>query len=60
VPKAYWPGQSEKLHNMLTGPKKLVEFTEADGADLHCEPKSTGIRDLRIFDWLDTTLAWRG
>ncbi len=40
----------------LTSPKKLVHFSESDGADLHCEPNGTGIRDLRVFDWLDETL----
>lgn len=57
VNEAYWPGQSKELYDMLRGPKSLVEFSEADGADLHCEPKSTGIRDLRVFNWLDETLA---
>src|ERR1700736_3356293 len=37
--------------------KKLVPFSENDGADLHCEPKGTGLRDLRVFNWLDETLA---
>jgi hypothetical protein len=60
VNEAYWPGQSGQLYEMVNSPKKLVEFTEADGADLHCEPKGTGIRDLRVFNWLDQTLALRG
>ena len=57
VNEVYWPGQSQQLYEMVNSPKKLVEFAEADGADLHCEPKSTGIRDLRVFNWLDQTLA---
>jgi hypothetical protein len=57
VNEAYWPGQSQKLYEMAGGPKKLVEFTVADGADLHCEPKGTGIRDLRVFNWLDGVCA---
>ena len=54
--EAYWPGQSQALYDLLSGPKKLVRFSEADGADLHCEVKGTGIRDLRVFNWLDETL----
>jgi len=54
--EAYWPGQSAELFAMLRSPKKLVEFSEADGADLHCEPQATGLRDLRVFNWLDETL----
>jgi hypothetical protein len=54
--EAYWPGQSRQLYDLLASPKKLAHFSESDGADLHCEPKGTGLRDLRIFDWLDETL----
>jgi hypothetical protein len=60
VNEAYWAGQSKELYEMVRSPKKLVEFTEADGADLHCEPKGTGIRDLRVFNWLDETLSVKG
>ncbi|HXH13582.1 MAG TPA: alpha/beta fold hydrolase [Alphaproteobacteria bacterium] len=52
----FWPGQSQALYDMLTGPKTLVRFTAVEGADWHCEPKALGLRDLRIFDWLDETL----
>jgi hypothetical protein len=54
--EAYWPGQSRQLYDLVTSPKKLVSFSESDGADLHCEPNGTGIRDLRVFNWLDETL----
>jgi Prolyl oligopeptidase family len=57
VNEAFWPGQSQKLYALVTGPKKLVPFTESDGADLHCEPKGMGIREVRIFDWLDEVLS---
>ncbi|MEI9814333.1 MAG: prolyl oligopeptidase family serine peptidase [Acidobacteriota bacterium] len=55
--EAFWPGQPRQLFDLVTSPKKLVEFSESDGADLHCEPNGLGIRDLRIFNWLDETLA---
>jgi pimeloyl-ACP methyl ester carboxylesterase len=54
--EVYWPGQSKQLFDLLTCPKQLVHFSEADGADLHCEPQSPGLRDLRVFNWLDETL----
>ena len=57
--ESFWPGQSEQLYDLLTGPKALVSFTREEGADLHCEPKAAGLRELRIFDWLDETLALR-
>jgi hypothetical protein len=46
-----------QLYDLLASPKKLMSFSETDGADLHCEPKGTGLRDLRVFNWLDETLA---
>jgi hypothetical protein len=52
----FWPGQSQKLYDALSGPKTLLKFTAAEGADLHCEPKAPGLRAQRIFDWLDQTL----
>lgn len=55
--EAFWPGQSQRLFDGLAGPKQLVRFTVEEGADLHCEPKAPGLRDLRVFDWLDETLA---
>jgi hypothetical protein len=54
--ESFWPGQSRQLYGLLTSPKKLVHFSESDGADLHCEPQGLGIRDLRIFNWLDEIL----
>jgi len=52
----FWPGQSQKLYDVLQGPKTLLKFSAAEGADLHCEPKALGLRAQRIFDWLDQTL----
>jgi hypothetical protein len=53
----FWPGQPRQLYGALTCPKELVSFTAAEGADSHCEPKALGLRDQRIFDWLDETLG---
>ncbi len=55
--EAFWPGQSQKLYTMLTGPKTMAAFAVSDGADLHCEPGGYGLRDLRVFNWLDKVLA---
>jgi dienelactone hydrolase len=53
----FWPGQSKQLYDALTGPKRLVQFTAAEGADRHCEPMARSLVEQRIFDWLDETLA---
>jgi hypothetical protein len=55
--EAFWPGQSAELFAMLKGPKTLMPFSESDGADLHCEIKGLGIRDVRIFNWLDEAIG---
>jgi len=47
----FWPGQSEQMHQALPG-STLVAFTEAEGADWHCEPAGRAVRDERISDWL--------
>ncbi len=52
----FWPGQSRELYDLLTSPKQLVPFTVSEGADLHCEPNGIGLRDLRIFNWLDEVM----
>lgn len=54
--ETFWPGQSDQLFALLGGEKSLVRFTAREGAGLHCEPMAPGLRDLRIFDWLDETL----
>ena len=48
----FWPGQSRELFDKLSGEKAIVAFTQAEGADSHCEPAASGIRGERIFDWL--------
>lgn len=56
----FWPGDSRKLFEAVSTPpdqKALVSFTAAEGADGHCEPRAAGVREQRIFDWLDTTLG---
>jgi dienelactone hydrolase len=55
----FWPGQSEELHQAVPG-STLVTFTEAEGADWHCEPAAHGLRDERVFDWLEETLGIAG
>lgn len=53
--ESFWPGQSAQLYNALPGPKELAPFTAAEGADLHGEPKATGLRAQVFFDWLART-----
>lgn len=53
----FFIGQSQRLYEMLRCPKTLIDFTRAQGADLHCEVNAPGYRDFCIYNWLDETLA---
>ncbi|MGY1670794.1 alpha/beta hydrolase family protein [Geodermatophilus sp. SYSU D00710] len=53
----FWPGQSRRLFDALPGPKQLVRFTAAEGADRHCEPMARSLLEQRVLDWLDETLS---
>lgn len=53
----FWPGQSERLAHAVGGPSELVAFTEAEGADFHCQPMARLLTDARMFAWLDAALA---
>ncbi|MDQ2653017.1 MAG: prolyl oligopeptidase family serine peptidase, partial [Chloroflexota bacterium] len=46
----FWPGQSQQLYDGVTRPKELIAFTAAEGADLHCQPKASGLASQRFFD----------
>jgi len=53
----FFPGQPQELFDLLTGPKELIRFTVAEGANRHCEPLAVGLRDTRIFDRLEEHLS---
>lgn len=55
----FWPGQSEQLAGLVSGPVNLVKFTAAEGADMHCEPMARSLVYQRMFDWLATVLPSR-
>ena len=44
--------QAADVGEVLTTVDRIA-FTEAEGADSHCEPAASGIRGERIFDWLE-------
>lgn len=46
----FWPRQSQQLYDGVAGPKELIRFTAAEGADLHCQPKANGLASQRFFD----------
>ena len=53
----FWPGQSEELAKLVGAHAHLVQFTAAEGADMHCEPMARSLYHQRMFDWLDGQLG---
>ncbi len=50
------PGQSKKLFNALTCPKKYLLFTREEGAEEHCQLGASMISNEKIYNWLDENL----
>jgi alpha-beta hydrolase superfamily lysophospholipase len=45
------------LYQALTCPKDFIQFSDADGAGMHCEMLNRSMANRQILDWLDDTLA---
>jgi hypothetical protein len=48
---------ARELYDALPGPKAWFDFTDADGAGMHCEMLNRSMANRRILDWLDDTLG---
>ncbi len=48
---------AKELYDALTCPKSFLEFTDADGAGMHCEILNRSLANRKILDWLDETLG---
>jgi pimeloyl-ACP methyl ester carboxylesterase len=48
--------QSQELYDALRCPKRLVTFSDAEGAGEHCESGAAALYDQRVLDWLDDVL----
>lgn len=49
----FWPGQPQKLYDMIKAPKEIIRFTAQEGANYHCEPKAKMLWEQRLFDSID-------
>lgn len=49
--------EAKALYEMLPGPKTFMQFSNAEGAGMHCEIMNRSMANRRILDWLDDTLA---
>ncbi|MGV9409038.1 alpha/beta hydrolase family protein [Nocardia sp. NPDC003693] len=55
----FWPGQSKRLADKVSGPVERCRFTAAEGANFHCQPMARRLVHQRMFDWLDDTMKGR-
>jgi hypothetical protein len=49
-------GQSKKLYDALSGPKRFILFGAEEGAEEHCQEGALMLSSERILDWLDDVL----
>jgi hypothetical protein len=55
--EASFPGQAKTVYDWLqTHPKRLIRFTDAQGAQLHCEPMAPTVRNDTVLDWVESNL----
>jgi dienelactone hydrolase len=48
----FFPGQPQQLYDLLPGEKEIIEFTQAQGANFHCQPTGRQLTHTQMFDWL--------
>jgi hypothetical protein len=48
----FFPGQPRQLYDLLPGEKKLITFTQAQGANFHCQPTGRRLTHTQMLDWL--------
>ena len=48
----FFPGQSRQLYDLLPEEKEILEFTQAQGANFHCQPTGRRLTHTQMLDWL--------
>ena len=48
---------AKDLYDALTCPKDFIQFSDRDGAGMHCEILNRSMANRQILDWLDDTLG---
>ncbi len=48
----FFPGQPRQLYDLLPGEKQILEFTQAQGANFHCQPTGRHLTHTQMLDWL--------
>jgi len=48
----FFPGQPQELYDLLPGEKEIIGFTQAQGANFHCQPTGRQLTNTQMLDWL--------
>jgi hypothetical protein len=48
----FFPGQSRQLYDLLPGNKEILEFTQQQGANFHCQPTGRQLTHTQMLDFL--------
>jgi hypothetical protein len=48
----FFPGQPRQLYDLLPGEKEILEFSQAQGANFHCQPTGRQLTHTQMLDWL--------
>jgi uncharacterized membrane protein len=48
----FFPGQPRELYDLLPGEKEIIGFTQAQGANFHCQPTGRQLTHTQMLDWL--------
>jgi hypothetical protein len=55
----FFPGQPEELYGLLPGEKAIIGFSQAQGANFHCQPTGRQLTHSQMLDWLADHLPAR-
>jgi hypothetical protein len=55
----FFPGQPQELYDVLPGEKEIIGFTQAQGANFHCQPTGRQLTHTQMLDWLADHLSSR-
>lgn len=48
----FFPGQPEELYGLLPDEKEIIGFSQAQGANFHCQPTGRQLTHTQMLDWL--------
>jgi hypothetical protein len=48
----FFPGQPRELYGLLPGEKEIIGFSQAQGANFHCQPTGRQLTHTQMLDWL--------